>query len=92
MRRKTRLGKGRLNKKSKRMLSIEFSINGKDFQLIKSGSYGRMHNHFINSVDMREQLYDNPKAKFRLVENNNVVGLMKFNKRKKGIETIVESD
>lgn len=72
-------------KPAKRMPRVEFAPDGIHFQTIKSGSIGRMWNFFTKNPDIRQQLLLNPQAKFRLVGEGKVIGVLAYDRAKKEV-------
>ena len=64
------------------MARVEFAPDGIHYQKIKSGELGEMWDFFTQNAEIREQLVLNPKAKFRLVGEERVIGVLAYDKDK----------
>jgi hypothetical protein len=65
------------------MARVEFAPDGINYQKIKSGELGKMWDFFTQDVEIRKHLLLNPKAKFRLVNEEAVIGVLAYDKDKK---------
>lgn len=58
------------------MAVIEFAPEGIHWQTIKKGKLENLWNYFVFSPDIRQQIFINPYAKFRLVGENKIIGVL----------------
>jgi len=70
-------------KPAKRLPRVEFAFDGIHYQAVKSGPVGKMWDYFITNPDIRQHLLLNPQAKFRLVGEEKVIGVLAFDPVKK---------
>jgi hypothetical protein len=63
---------------------VEFAMDGKHFQTMKSGTSEKMWDYFVMNPDIRKHLVFNPQAKFRLIgETGITIGVLGYDKKKK---------
>jgi hypothetical protein len=80
---RSRLPKSAGGRKTVRMPRVEFAPDGIHYQTIKSGALGKMWDYFTQNPDVRQQLLLNPQAKFRLVGEEKVIGVLVYDRAKK---------
>jgi len=85
MLKRSRLPKSAGGRKAVRIPRVEFALDGIHYQTVKSGSIGRMWNYFAQNPDIRQQLVLNPQARFRLIGEDKVIGVLAYDRAKKGV-------
>jgi len=66
------------------MARIEYSPDGKRWQIVKRGTTGKMWDYFIGNPDIRKNLILIPTGRFRLIgKKNMVIGVLAYDKQKK---------
>lgn len=72
-------------KRKERMPRVEFAPDGVHYQIIKSGSLGKMWDYFTQDVEIRKHLLLNPKARFRLFGEGGerVIGVLAYDSVKR---------
>jgi len=55
---------------------VEFAPDGIHWQTIKKGKLGKLLDYFNFSPDIQTQLWLNPFAKFRLVGDEKIIGVL----------------
>lgn len=63
--------------KGREMAVVEMAMDGEHWEVIKKGEVGKMWDYFNFDTDIREHLFLNPQAKFRLVsDSGSVIGVL----------------
>jgi hypothetical protein len=58
------------------MARIEFAPDGEHWHTIVKGNLMRLWNYFISNAEIRQQITINPYAKFRLIGDDIVIGVL----------------